>query len=114
MDQEYAFGVEIELIVKPRDIIYPLSRPYYYKKLASKLKHYGLDAVGDKLNERYRKHPEHYNKWWITKDGSLGDPGSRRGRLTTTYKFYPILSFPRLLTPCSSSRSGFPYSLYRR
>ncbi|RYC63301.1 hypothetical protein CHU98_g2883 [Xylaria longipes] len=39
----------------------------------------GLLAVADKLNgSRYRKHPEHYDKWWITKDGSLGDPSYPR------------------------------------
>ncbi|KAF9881631.1 CFEM domain-containing protein [Colletotrichum karsti] len=50
-------------------------------------------AVADKLPEpyTYRKHPEHYHagKWWITKDGSLGDPESPRIPLEAVS---PILS----------------------
>ncbi|KAI1417907.1 putative amidoligase enzyme-domain-containing protein [Hypoxylon sp. FL1857] len=72
---QYFFGVEIELIASPQSIQHPLLRRAYYQKLAESLQSYGLRSVADRLDgSRYRKHPEHYNVWWITKDGSLGDP----------------------------------------
>ena len=72
-----SFGVEIELIAAPHKIRYPLTRSYYYEELAKALRANNIDAVADPLkpNERYRKHPEHYSKWFITKDGSIGNPG---------------------------------------
>lgn len=70
----YSFGVEIELIMEPRDVHFPHSPRVYYNKLASSLRYNGAAAIADTLDRRYRKHPEHYDKWWITKDGSLGDP----------------------------------------
>ncbi|KAI8626746.1 putative amidoligase enzyme-domain-containing protein [Xylariaceae sp. FL1651] len=70
----YFFGVEIELIAKPFVVDRPLLRRVYYEKLASSLNSHGVYAIADKLNGSYRKHPEHYGKWWITKDGSLGNP----------------------------------------
>ncbi|KAI1307456.1 putative amidoligase enzyme-domain-containing protein [Xylaria venustula] len=46
--------------------------------------------MADELNgDRYRKHPEHYNKWWITKDCSLRDPSYPRIPLEAVS---PILS----------------------
>lgn len=38
------------------------------------LRSHSLEAVADTLQDRYRKHSEHYDKWFITKDGSLGNP----------------------------------------
>ncbi|KAI0481571.1 putative amidoligase enzyme-domain-containing protein [Xylaria cf. heliscus] len=71
----YYFGVEIELIAEPQYVQEPLLRRVYYETLARTLNRYGLSAVADKLDgSRYSKHPEHYDKWWITKDGSLKDP----------------------------------------
>ncbi|KAI1780348.1 putative amidoligase enzyme-domain-containing protein [Hypoxylon cercidicola] len=70
----YYFGVEIELIAEPHKVRNPLLRWVYYEKLATALRNQGLDSLADKLDQKYRKHGEHYDKWWITKDGSLGDP----------------------------------------
>jgi len=75
MSRKYIFfGIEIEAIAEPHDVRHPLRRLTYYRELATSLRSNGLGAVADQLDERYRKHPEHYNKWFITKDGSLGDP----------------------------------------
>ncbi|KAI1740847.1 putative amidoligase enzyme-domain-containing protein [Xylaria scruposa] len=74
----YHFGIEIELVAKPRDAQNPLQRQIHYNRLARSLEVHGLPAKADNLNGRYSKHPEHYDKWWITRDGSLGDPSSSR------------------------------------
>ncbi len=70
----YFFGVEIELIGRPLVVRHPLQRRYYYEELAKCLREQGAAAAADKLDTSYRKHSEHYDKWWITKDGSLGSP----------------------------------------
>ncbi|KAI0411871.1 putative amidoligase enzyme-domain-containing protein [Xylaria grammica] len=71
----YSFGVEIELIARPLDIQHPFPRRVYYRKLAESVNLQGGSAIADQLDgSRYRKHPEHYDKWWITKDSSLGGP----------------------------------------
>ncbi|KAI2638790.1 putative amidoligase enzyme-domain-containing protein [Hypomontagnella submonticulosa] len=70
----YCVGVEIELIAEPIRVSHPLKRRTYYKNLADALISNGARAKADQLDETYRKHSEHYDKWWITKDGSLGDP----------------------------------------
>ncbi|KAI0099790.1 putative amidoligase enzyme-domain-containing protein [Nemania sp. FL0031] len=72
--RHYYFGVEIELIAEPHKVRNPLFRWVYYEKLATALRYQGLKALADKLDEKYRKHREHYDKWWITSDGSLGNP----------------------------------------
>jgi hypothetical protein len=74
-EEGYFFiGVEIELIAEPHKIRHPLRRRVYYEKLATSLRYYDLKAKADDLKHKYRKHREHYDKWFITKDGSLGDP----------------------------------------
>ncbi|KAI3324707.1 putative amidoligase enzyme-domain-containing protein [Xylariaceae sp. AK1471] len=72
---DYHFGVEIEVLVKPHKIRNPLSYKHalYYEKLAAALRNRGLKAKADNLLGNYGKHPEHYDKWWITKDSSLGE-----------------------------------------
>jgi hypothetical protein len=70
----WVFGVEIEIRAKPHKIRSPLSPALYYEKLAAALRNRDLKAKADNLASGYGKHPEHYDKWWITKDGSLGDP----------------------------------------
>ncbi|TDZ54330.1 hypothetical protein CTRI78_v006382 [Colletotrichum trifolii] len=70
---ELYFGVEIELIASPRFLYLPHTRAVYYQQLAQALKQRRLRAAADSLVS-YCKHPEHYDKWWITKDGSLGKP----------------------------------------
>ncbi|KAK4213460.1 swim zinc finger domain-containing protein [Rhypophila decipiens] len=76
MASSYSFGIEIELIAEPRHVSGPHRhrRAVLYEDLASAIRFQGSYADADTLQERYRKHPEHYNKWWITKDGSLGNP----------------------------------------
>lgn len=73
---DYHFGIEIEVIVVPHKIRDPLSSLHalYYRKLAAALRKRGLKAQADDLQRGYTKRPEHYDKWWITKDGSLGSP----------------------------------------
>jgi hypothetical protein len=68
------FGVEIEAIVEPHRVREPLSHSFYFERLAQALRKRNLNARADQLNGDYRKHSEHYDKWWITKDGSLGKP----------------------------------------
>ncbi|KAJ5418404.1 amidoligase enzyme-domain-containing protein [Penicillium crustosum] len=70
----FYFGVEIELISEPHEIRQPLDRRFYYEKLAKSLRSHGLNAKADSLEGRYRKHSEHYDKWFLTRDGSLGEP----------------------------------------
>ncbi|KAK1756705.1 putative amidoligase enzyme-domain-containing protein [Echria macrotheca] len=84
------FGVEMEFIARVRrvhrlgdyeDSLYETkhglrlsTRAAYYECLAAQLRANGQKAAADRLDKSYRKHPEHYDKWWITKDGSLGNP----------------------------------------
>ncbi|KAL2076226.1 hypothetical protein VTL71DRAFT_1169 [Oculimacula yallundae] len=70
----YHFGVEIEIISEPHTVQNPLLRAFYYEKVAAALRARGQPSVADTLQDRYRKRAEHYDKWWITKDGSLGNP----------------------------------------
>ncbi|KAK3374360.1 putative amidoligase enzyme-domain-containing protein [Lasiosphaeria ovina] len=74
MCDSYNFGVEIELIAAPHQVQYRAGRAVYYEKLAAELRSRGARAAADRLDGSYAKHPEHYDKWWITKDGSLGNP----------------------------------------
>ncbi|KAI0420541.1 putative amidoligase enzyme-domain-containing protein [Xylaria grammica] len=73
---DYHFGIEIEVRVEPHKIRPPLSEKHalYYEKLAAALRNRGLKAKADDLTGTYHKHPEHYDKWYVTKDGSLGNP----------------------------------------
>ncbi|KAI8626748.1 putative amidoligase enzyme-domain-containing protein [Xylariaceae sp. FL1651] len=73
---DYHFGIEIEVLVKPHKIRNPLIEKHalYYEKLAAALRNRGLKSQADSLQNGYSKHPEHYDKWWITKDSSLGNP----------------------------------------
>ncbi|TDZ54329.1 hypothetical protein CTRI78_v006384 [Colletotrichum trifolii] len=70
----YSFGIEIEAIVRPHKIRpnLPSLHALYYSKLAASLRKRNLDAQSDPLI-LHKKHPEHYDKWWITKDVSLRD-----------------------------------------
>lgn len=70
----YYFGVEIEIIAEPHTVRHPLVRAFYYEKLAAALRNRGQPALADTLRDKYRKRAEHYDKWWITKDGSLKSP----------------------------------------
>ncbi|KAK5457171.1 hypothetical protein LTS15_004952 [Exophiala xenobiotica] len=76
--KSFYFGVEIELVAEPHAVLPQSNRKSYYKlyyeKLAACLRRHDIDAVADSLAGGYRKHSEHYDKWFITKDGSLGIP----------------------------------------
>jgi hypothetical protein len=74
-----SFGIEIELIANPHFILVGHKRKEYYEVLAQSLRDNGLKSRADRLI-RYKKHPEHYDKWWITKDGSLRNPKYPRGK----------------------------------
>jgi hypothetical protein len=74
MPEYYHFGIEIEVIAEPHKVRHPLIAWVYYERLAAALEFQGLTALADRNQGRYRKHREHYDKWWITKDGSLGKP----------------------------------------
>ncbi|KAI1417909.1 putative amidoligase [Hypoxylon sp. FL1857] len=73
---DYFFGIEIEVRVNPHTVRNPLQEKHalYYEKLAAALRNRGLKSKADDLQHRHIRHPEHYDKWWITKDGSLGNP----------------------------------------
>lgn len=68
----WTFGIEIEILAEPHKIRNPLEFPLYYEKLAVALRGRNLNAEADDLQSAYRKHSEHFDKWWITRDGSLG------------------------------------------
>ncbi|KAK6442380.1 hypothetical protein LTR95_001396 [Oleoguttula sp. CCFEE 5521] len=74
MADYYNFGIEIELICKPHKVRSPLVPTEYYERLAASIRKRGLRAQADDLAAGYRKHREHHDKWWITRDSSLGDP----------------------------------------
>jgi hypothetical protein len=71
----FSFGIEIEVIAEPRELFMPAwTASQYYERLAEYLRKRDLNAVADPLCDGHRKHPEHYDKWFITKDASLGRP----------------------------------------
>jgi len=88
---KFGFGIEIEAVVTPwkiREEWHNMPQEYY-EILAKALKNRRLNAVADRLNTGYQaQHPEHYNKWFITRDGSLRAEGNQ-GR-----KPYRTLSVP--------------------
>lgn len=69
----WTFGIEIEILAEPHTIRCPLDYPLYYGKLAAALRNRGLNANADDLQAGYSKHSEHFDKWWITSEGSLGN-----------------------------------------
>lgn len=71
---EVRFGVEIEMVLTPKYVTMqyaPQEDELWRKLLAALLQREGLEAVAKHDEERYRNHPEHYDKWFITTDGSL-------------------------------------------
>lgn len=78
----YTFGVEIEAIVEPHQIRSLQTKErmkFYFDKLAKALRKQALKAQADDPTGRYRKHSEHYDKWFITRDGSLRDVPQNHG-----------------------------------
>jgi hypothetical protein len=68
---EFGFGIEIEAVVLPWKRRPDWIPAQYYERLAQALRNRDLPAKGDPCTDSYRKHPEHYGKWFITRDGSL-------------------------------------------
>ncbi|PVH84414.1 hypothetical protein DL98DRAFT_611093 [Cadophora sp. DSE1049] len=71
---KFGFGIEIEAVVKPlNDRLDWRGKPQeYYELLAADLRRKNLPAVADRLDAAWQaQHPHHYDKWFITKDGSL-------------------------------------------
>ena len=68
---ELGFGIEIEVVVHPWKRRPDWIPAQYYERLAQALRNRDLPAKADPCTDAYRKHPEHYGKWFITRDGSL-------------------------------------------
>lgn len=84
------FGVEIEAIVVPLEPD-DLSKAEWYSRFAQFLRGLSLPAIADELCSGYKKHPQHYDKWFITSDRSIdaSKPGQSK---------YPLCQIP-LLSP---------------
>lgn len=84
----YTLGVEIEVLVEPHKIRPPLHEKHalYYELLAKALRNRGLKAQHNDLTQREWR-SSNYNEWYITKDGSLGNPDN----LIPTEAVSPIL-----------------------
>ena len=103
MPTAFGFGIEIEAVVEPWKV-----RPHwnnkpqeYYERLALALRNRHLKAVADRLDSNWQAHhPEHYDKWFITRDGSLTGVGNQ-GRPNIL-----ISSAARRITYSSLSRSS--------
>ena len=90
----YSFGVEIEIIARPHRIkdLHERSHAEYYRDLSDAIKARLLSSASDPLPARgYQKHPEHYDKWWITKDGSLKISDADKSTLVPVEAVSPVL-----------------------
>ena len=91
----YTFGVEIETIAEPhkvRDNLQALTKEYY-EKIAKSLKNRNLQAASDPLVPgQDGRTPSRYDKWWITRDGSLTIPPADAARLVASEAVSPILT----------------------
>lgn len=65
------FGVEIEAVARPRMGNVRQTAAGYRIQLAQHLRRAGLDALADNGRPPHRRHPEHYDRWFITFDVSL-------------------------------------------
>ncbi|KAI1092384.1 putative amidoligase enzyme-domain-containing protein [Rostrohypoxylon terebratum] len=71
------FGIEIEVIVEPHTLRTPLNALAYYERLASSLRKRGQGAKVDG-SRSYKNRYESFDKWLITKDGSLDGHGDNQ------------------------------------
>jgi hypothetical protein len=79
----YSFGVEIELLARPRDRHAPIRQEAYFARFADALNAQGVPARADDLRHTSRRRPEEYSRgWWITRDGSISTTDST-GRPST-------------------------------
>lgn len=82
----YHFGIEIEVLVEPHTIRAPLDHALYYDKLSKSLRKRGLKAVANDLQPGgRRRRPDLYDKWWITRDGSLDNSGANIGKMLLSF-----------------------------
>ena len=65
------FGIEIEAVLVLKEAQRGWGPIQCYKQLADALRRKDLPAIHDSGTSGYRKHPEHYGRWFITRDGSL-------------------------------------------
>lgn len=79
VQDDFCVGVEIEIIAESIEVYHPFIKEVYYEELAECLRRHETKAKADEPKSKYRKHDEHYDKWWITKDGSLGNPPHPEG-----------------------------------
>lgn len=78
----YNFGIEIEVLAEPHTIRAPLDHALYYDKLAKSLRKRGLKAAANDLLPGSTRHrPDHYDKWWITCDGSLAGSAANLSKI---------------------------------
>ena len=95
----YSMGIEIEMRMKPHKIREPLIEKHalYYEKLAAALRNRGLRAKANDLSGGPR-YTDSYDKWWITRDGSLGNPeGLSKGIIIV---YLPRALPGRRIVPC--------------
>jgi hypothetical protein len=72
MVDSYSFGIEIEIVAKPRNVQNGYGNREYYDKFARALRENGVSAQADELTRDHRHNPSQYTQgWWITRDGSL-------------------------------------------
>ena len=89
MEDHYSFGIEIEMIARPREAHTPLEPPKYYEQFAIALKARGVNARSDDLRAAYRKRTEEYSRgWWITRDGSVASTADASTFLPYALKAY--------------------------
>lgn len=72
------FGIEIEAIVEPHTLRAPLNALDYYERLTRSLRKRGQGAKVDSLR-LYKNAYESFDKWLITRDGSLDGHGDNQG-----------------------------------
>lgn len=88
--KHYSFGVEIESVVRPYGGHRDFKEVDWYRLLAEKLQNRGIPATWDDCSS-YRRHDEYYgNKWFVTRDGSLGRkaPYGKLAALSTPFCSY--------------------------
>jgi hypothetical protein len=70
----FQFGIEIEAVLKPKDGHGLHEAAFYRDQLAAALRNRGLTSASHPPNDLRKNFPEHYDKWFITKDQSLSKP----------------------------------------
>ena len=76
---DFQFGIEIEAVLKPKNRhdhseVSSSEQASYRERLAAALRNKGLRSASHPEGVLRKNFPEHYNKWFITKDRSLNKP----------------------------------------